>query len=925
MARQEVNIGIEGNDGTGDSIRESFRKVNDNFRELYSVFGQGGNASVGTLKGTGVIAYNQEVSQKMLSFDGRNTGPTSLKSIYEAAYGESVSDSQFLINKGFSDLTYVRTPYKSFNDLKLATVPSTVDFIQVISGSSVFNLVKASNGAYTSADGAKWSVLNSSDSNLAESYGAVGNGVVNDSAAFNRVPRGAKINLQGKNYLVSSIPQHFIGYNGVWIVNGARYYAQPSPYTPFEGDVVSLKERPYEFLFAGAVFDTNADDLHMFEIIGTPTDFSKGSSIVWSTSKDFGLTTVSRKTIFSDASNPKIISAAFALMNNNRIGGVVTTGTDDTGGPDPRKQWFVYSDNWGSTWNRIALGTGTGGQPTFTKKHYVYGQIIPGFSGAAADWMITSYDDDNSAKILRTQDNGLTWSELTLIGNQGLPLNTTLVEPVIVPVPGYGWMMFTRVEGAGSPLPMYISKSTTGAAGTWTSWQNTKIPLGENPLHALYYGGRVNFLLTDRDRFLGSLPDNHLIRISVSADKIWNSPTTLDLEPRETVAILPATAMGYCKSVQLRQNTNDVAAPYLHFLKAGTGPANTRGSNTQLICLSQGIKLVKPAPSNCVQLIENPGFTANSRGTSFSASGTTNTNISDRWILQPSGMSITATVANIPESKRSTFTQWTKELTLTGSSSNDFTGVSQTWVGEDAKRVAAIIDRNVVTFRVYGSGEPPQNGLNFAFTVNGITVPFSLTATTVPVFARGNWIIEISGSLGSLGPDGGTPININDVEYITFLLTTGSQQSIWAGTKIYGITVWAGQNPPEDKYIVEAKRHKNYLLRWSGANTRIGTGVVRTNNTFRVALKSDIFLIPDEALLQLEISNVSDFFIEINDDGSSIPARIPVTDIQLLGQNNDDGSFILNVTTANGALTGKSCGHLEINNSNGWLVVGNGY
>lgn len=42
MARQEVNIGVEGNDGTGDSIRESFRKVNENFQELYAVFGIGG-------------------------------------------------------------------------------------------------------------------------------------------------------------------------------------------------------------------------------------------------------------------------------------------------------------------------------------------------------------------------------------------------------------------------------------------------------------------------------------------------------------------------------------------------------------------------------------------------------------------------------------------------------------------------------------------------------------------------------------------------------------------------------------------------------------------------------------------------------------------------------------------------------------------
>ena len=45
MAKQEVDIGVEGNDGTGDSIRESFRKVNENFSELYAVFGIGGQIS----------------------------------------------------------------------------------------------------------------------------------------------------------------------------------------------------------------------------------------------------------------------------------------------------------------------------------------------------------------------------------------------------------------------------------------------------------------------------------------------------------------------------------------------------------------------------------------------------------------------------------------------------------------------------------------------------------------------------------------------------------------------------------------------------------------------------------------------------------------------------------------------------------------
>jgi hypothetical protein len=52
MARQQIDIGIAGNDGTGDSIRESFRKVNENFRELYAVFGIGGQISFTDLTDT---------------------------------------------------------------------------------------------------------------------------------------------------------------------------------------------------------------------------------------------------------------------------------------------------------------------------------------------------------------------------------------------------------------------------------------------------------------------------------------------------------------------------------------------------------------------------------------------------------------------------------------------------------------------------------------------------------------------------------------------------------------------------------------------------------------------------------------------------------------------------------------------------------
>jgi len=42
MTQQIIDIGVQGNDGTGDSIRTSFNKVNQNFTEIYAIFGGGG-------------------------------------------------------------------------------------------------------------------------------------------------------------------------------------------------------------------------------------------------------------------------------------------------------------------------------------------------------------------------------------------------------------------------------------------------------------------------------------------------------------------------------------------------------------------------------------------------------------------------------------------------------------------------------------------------------------------------------------------------------------------------------------------------------------------------------------------------------------------------------------------------------------------
>ena len=70
MARKIVDIGVTGNDATGDSIRESFRKVNDNFQEIYAIFGVGGQISFTTLSDTPDTLIGQGGNIPIVNVDG---------------------------------------------------------------------------------------------------------------------------------------------------------------------------------------------------------------------------------------------------------------------------------------------------------------------------------------------------------------------------------------------------------------------------------------------------------------------------------------------------------------------------------------------------------------------------------------------------------------------------------------------------------------------------------------------------------------------------------------------------------------------------------------------------------------------------------------------------------------------------------------
>lgn len=92
MARKEINIGIEGNDGTGDSIRDSFGKVNDNFSEIYAVLGIQGNLSFIGLADTPdrPNGYLQADENAILVVDAQNE---------KIVFKELIGDDTIIVNK----------------------------------------------------------------------------------------------------------------------------------------------------------------------------------------------------------------------------------------------------------------------------------------------------------------------------------------------------------------------------------------------------------------------------------------------------------------------------------------------------------------------------------------------------------------------------------------------------------------------------------------------------------------------------------------------------------------------------------------------------------------------------------------------------------------------------------------------------------
>jgi hypothetical protein len=114
MARNVIDIGVEGNDGTGDSIREAFRKSNDNFYELYGVLGQGGQISTTNLSDT-PQSYGVADANKIFALNSSGSEYT-LKAV-EVGTGLSIdaNNSRILLTNTRATVKQDITPELAFH------------------------------------------------------------------------------------------------------------------------------------------------------------------------------------------------------------------------------------------------------------------------------------------------------------------------------------------------------------------------------------------------------------------------------------------------------------------------------------------------------------------------------------------------------------------------------------------------------------------------------------------------------------------------------------------------------------------------------------------------------------------------------------------------------------------------------------------
>lgn len=461
---------------------------------------------------------------------------------------------------------------------------------------------------------------------------AVGDNSTNDTAAFASLEaahKGKAVDLLGRTYLVNSLPDGAVYFNGVFRV-GANAYTMPrNPLShPLDGAPVAIMEDPDAHYWPGPAGQPANDDILIgCHVHGWRHGVSLGAPLLAEVSYDGGITWQDTRTVYANA----------AREPRGLVGGMVTSSRYgvffvevDSGGY-VQGTIFAYTDNNGADWTSVSVGT---------TAMYPHGEFAMDDLGGLN---VFGYGGGNIYRA-RSADNGATWTVTTAKAG-GAPIAAP-VEPTVVKVGAGKFLMFVRNDAGGN---MYAS--TSADCATWSPWVDSGVPLGSNPPLALSAWGRVwLYLAARRSTPINDLEDKLLVA-AVDGDAVYAAGGVVGAVPLDVAFAGKTVMIGYLTVSRLRNGR------FLGFMIDGetltgsTNPATARvvrlGGHTGPVAAPALTRARRMQPP----ITHNPCFNHWTRGVSFLGLSSTAA-VADRWLVFGSGANIDITRVDVADAAR---------------------------------------------------------------------------------------------------------------------------------------------------------------------------------------------------------------------------------------------------------------------------------
>ena len=140
MAKQAIGIGTSANDGTGDPLRTAMDKTNDNFNEVYALFGNGSTLAISgdaTVSAGALTIANDAVENAMIADDAVDSAQIADGAVDTV----HIADDQITYAKLGAEFTTVQALSSTTVDWSAATV-----FTKTISGTEALTFSNVSTG-----------------------------------------------------------------------------------------------------------------------------------------------------------------------------------------------------------------------------------------------------------------------------------------------------------------------------------------------------------------------------------------------------------------------------------------------------------------------------------------------------------------------------------------------------------------------------------------------------------------------------------------------------------------------------------------------------------------------------------------------------------------------------------------------------------